>query len=79
MSLLTKKDAADEYGVWISRREDYIDQLLSRSIKRGTYGIPLLVKGQDRSLLLPRKSTMTNSIVESTSRRHSDEEDENGR
>ena len=70
MSLLAKKDAADEYGIWISKREDYIDQSSSRSIKRKTYRVPLPIEGQDRSLSLPRKSTTANSVVESTSRRH---------
>ena len=64
MSLLAKKDAADEYGVWISKREDYIDQPSSRSIKGETYGIPFFIEGQDGSLSLPRESMTTDSIVE---------------
>ena len=70
MSLLAKKDAADKYGVWISRREDYIDQLSSKLIKEKTYGVPLLIESQNRSLSLLRESMTTNSIVEGTSRRH---------
>ena len=60
MSLLAKKDTADEYGVWISKREDYIDQLSSRSIreKLTEYPSSLKVKTEaSRSLERARRWT----------------------
>ena len=58
MSLLSKKEAAEEYSECMSKREDYIDQSLSIKdhISR-TYSVILLVEDEHRHLAVTLTST----------------------
>ena len=65
------------YG-YLNERTRSISQS-SKTIRRRTNGVSLLVEGQNGSLMLPGKSTTADSVVESMSRRHCSREDESGK
>ena len=76
VSLLSKKEAAEEYSECMSKREDYINQ--SPSIKNHmsrTYSVILLVKDEHRGLLVAFTGT-AGSVDTLHGRNHSDDRDE---